>query len=324
MEQREGDKINSIRRIFELIGKSEKSIEQIYDFLLKNKKIEDLRRVSDDLGITLKRGYKVCAVLNELDLIQIFDRPMKINLLNPIVAWQKIINKKINELSEDLDKKINSLEDSLNSFFKVYELKEPEVGEPIEFLNFDTRNLNWVYYPYFANRVSRIAIGIAYENPFINELTKVEFSKIEKELAEILAENLKLLAEHVQQIEIFIILNSNVLEAFLNSIRYRNLVNHLYEKQITPQKIEVRITHEDFSNFALRDDEMLIQPSFDPSNILLGSYISRQKDIVKIFKQKFDDLFERSLLVNDYLRDHRIFEKSELSNIDKLALGFLQ
>jgi len=91
-----------------------------------------------------------------------------------------------------------------------------------------------------------------------------------------------------------------------------------------PQKIEVRITHEDFSNFALRDDEMLIQPSFDPSNILLGSYISRQKDIVKIFKQKFDDLFEKSLLVNDYLRDHRIFEKSELSNIDKLALGFLQ
>jgi len=322
--KREGDKINSIRKIFELIGKSEKSIEQIYDFLLRNKKIEDLRRVSNELGITLKRGYKVCAVLNELDLIQIFDRPMKINLLNPIVAWQKIINKKINELSEDLDKKINTLEESLNSFFKVYELKEPEVGEPIEFLNFDTKNLNWVYYPYFANRVSRIAIGIAYENPFINELTKGEFSIIEKELAEILAENLRVLAEHVRQIEIFIVLNSNVLEAFLNSIRYKKLVDHLNIKEMIPQKIQVRITHEDFSNFALRDDEMLIQPSFDPSNILLGSYISRQKDIVKIFKQKFDDLFENSLQVNDYLRDHRIFEKSELSNIDKLALGFLQ
>jgi len=322
--KREGDKINSIRKIFELIGKSEKSIEQIYDFLLRNKKIEDLRRVSNELGITLKRGYKVCAVLNELDLIQIFDRPMKINLLNPIVAWQKIINKKINELSEDLDKKINTLEESLNSFFKVYELKEPEVGEPIEFLNFDTKNLNWVYYPYFANSVSRIAIGIAYENPFINELTKGEFSIIEKELAEILAENLKVLAEHVRQIEIFIVLNSNVLEAFLNSIRYKNIVDLINIKEFIPQKIEVRITHEDFSNFALRDDEMLIQPSFDPSNILLGSYISRQKDIVKIFKQKFDDLFENSLQVNDYLRDHRIFEKSELSNIDKLALGFLQ
>ncbi len=321
---RESQKINSIRKLFDLIGKSEKSIEQIYDYLLKYNKIDDLTKVSNDLGITLKREYKICAILNELDLIQIFDRPMKVNLLNPVVAWQKIINKKIYYLTEDLNMKINLLEETMGLFFKDYELKEPEVGEPIEFLNFDTKNFHWVYYPYFASKVTKIALGIIYENPFIREITRVEFSKVGEELARELTENFTELAKYIANIEIFIILNSSVLEDIINSFQYRNLIEHLSQVEIQFRKIEVRIINEDFSNFALRDDEMLIQPSFDPINILLGSYISRQKDIVKIFLRKFDDLFDNSHPVNDYLKEHRIFEKFELSNTDKLALGFLQ
>jgi len=322
--ERESQKINSIRKLFDLIGKSEKSIEQIYDYLLEYNKIDDLRKVSNDLGITLKRGYKICAVLNELDLIQIFDRPMKINLLNPVVAWQKIINKKIDDLTENLNNRINVLEETLGLFFKDYELKEPEVGEPIEFLNFDSKNFNWVFYPYFANKVTKIALGIIYDNPFIREITKVEFSKLDEEVERALRENFTELSKYIRNIEIYIILNSSVLRDIINSFQYRNLIEYLNKVEIQFRKIEVRITDEDFINFALRDDEMLIQPSFDPSNILLGSYISRQLDIVKIFLRKFDDLLHNSHPVNDYLKEHKIYEKAELSNNDKLALGFLQ
>lgn len=89
----------AINNLFDAIGVIEKGIEKIYHHLLKEKRIENLEEVSKKFKLTLKRGYKICAVLNSLDLVQIFDRPMKIHL-NPdlIPVWQKLAVKRIEEL----------------------------------------------------------------------------------------------------------------------------------------------------------------------------------------------------------------------------------
>lgn len=319
-------KINSIGKLFGLIGKSEKSIELVYHYLLKNERIDDLKEVCEELEMSLKRGYKICSVLNELELVQIIDRPMKIFLLDPIPAWQKLINKRINDMKEDLEKRIDSLKYSMESFFKIYELKEPDIGEPIEFLNFDSRNFNWIFYQYLGKNVTKTAIGIVYENPLILELTGEDFSKFNEKLTDILKESFIELAQNIKNNEVYLILNSEVLNTFLGAEHYKKLLNHLKTRvtDIKPKKIDVRVTEEDFSNFSVRDEEMLIQPSFDPKNILLGSYISRQKDIIKIFIDKFEDLFENSTPINEYLEKNNIAGKNKLSEQEIMALGFLQ
>jgi len=96
----ENKEVLALSSLFDAIGIIEKGIEKIYHHLLKSKRIDNLNEVAAQYDLTLKRGYKICAVLNELELVQIYDRPMKIHLATPIIPlWQKIVNKRIEELT---------------------------------------------------------------------------------------------------------------------------------------------------------------------------------------------------------------------------------
>ncbi|MFW9950218.1 MAG: hypothetical protein ACFFKA_08845 [Candidatus Thorarchaeota archaeon] len=83
----------ALSSLFDALGVIEKGIEKIYHYLLQHKRIDNLKEVSMQFDLTLKRGYKICAVLNDLGLVQIYDRPMKILAKSPPIAiWQIIIN----------------------------------------------------------------------------------------------------------------------------------------------------------------------------------------------------------------------------------------
>ncbi|MFX0180507.1 MAG: hypothetical protein ACFE78_09965, partial [Candidatus Hodarchaeota archaeon] len=73
----EDSELLPLSSLFDAIGVIEKGIEKIYHYLLKNVRIDNLKDVSSQFGLTLKRGYKICSVLNDLELVQIYDRPMK-------------------------------------------------------------------------------------------------------------------------------------------------------------------------------------------------------------------------------------------------------
>lgn len=78
--------VMDLDELFRLVDVREKGIAQVYEYLLHEHIIEDLQKVSDQLKLTLKRGYKVCSVLRELDLVLVYDRPMKVSLQDPIQA----------------------------------------------------------------------------------------------------------------------------------------------------------------------------------------------------------------------------------------------
>ena len=83
----------TLSNMFSSLDIIEKGIEKIYSYLLENNKIENLKDVCKEFDLSLKRGYKICSVLNDLELVQIYDRPMKVLLATPIVPlWQKIVN----------------------------------------------------------------------------------------------------------------------------------------------------------------------------------------------------------------------------------------
>ena len=81
----EDNQFLSLSTLFDSIGIIEKGIEKIYHFLLQNSRIDNLKDVVAQYDLTLKRGYKICSVLSDLELVQIYDRPMKIHLATPVI-----------------------------------------------------------------------------------------------------------------------------------------------------------------------------------------------------------------------------------------------
>jgi len=162
-----------LSNLFNSLGIIEKGIERVYHYLLKNKKIDDLKDVCKKYGLSLKRGYKIINVLSGMDLVQIYDRPMKINLTTPLLPiWQTIINLRMEELLNEFQEKKMRCESSFENFLESYNIKQEVVQEPIEFINFSFDNFNEMYYPFFAQNECKIAIGIRYANPLIVSLQK--------------------------------------------------------------------------------------------------------------------------------------------------------
>ena len=119
------DNFIQLSNLFNSLGIIEKGIEKIYHYLLKNKRIENLKDVCKNYGLSLKRGYKIINVLSGMDLVQLYDRPMKINLATPILPiWQRLINQRIEELLNDFQEKKIKCESSFDLFVGSYNLKE--------------------------------------------------------------------------------------------------------------------------------------------------------------------------------------------------------
>jgi len=302
----------TLSNMFSSLDIIEKGIEKIYTFLLEKNKIENLKEVCKQFDLSLKRGYKICSVLNDLELVQIYDRPMKVLLATPVVPlWQKIVNKRIEEWQVQYKEKKELCESSLKDFFTKHNLTESEPPEPVEFINFDLEHLQEIFYPFFSEKECKIAIGIKYENPVASlirqklntEIKIASFDNIPQELKIPVQEGINNLKENLLKIRIQAIFNSALVDTLLISTEYKMVSDFLEERNLQFENIDVRITEDNFSNFNLSDDE-LIQPSFSPTNKLIGAYISRNKNIFQIFDEKFSELFEKGIPLGKYLEEH--------------------
>ncbi|MFX1257288.1 MAG: hypothetical protein ACFFAN_05490 [Promethearchaeota archaeon] len=307
--------------LFNSLGIIEKGIEKIYHFLLINKRIDNLKEVCKNLDLSLKRGYKITSVLNDLGLIHIFDRPMKINLATPLIPlWQKIINDRIEKLKDVFQEEKMKCITSLEDFIKNYNLKSLEpTQEPVELLIFKIDNIDELFYPFLTNSQCKIAIGINYENPLITLIRKSPLEEISENLKSLLNSGMKKVQENLKNINIQIIFNNELIKELLNSKEFTIISEYIKSFDFELKNIEIRIIEEDFSNFSLTDNE-LIQPSFDPTNRLMGAYISRNLNIYQIFYNKFLELFEKAIPINEYINRH-IDEISIDSLSDKQAFG---
>ena len=293
-------KISSVFTSLDII---EKGIEKIYYYLLKNNKIENLKEVSQEFGLTLKRGYKICSVLNELELVQIYDRPMKVLLATPIVPiWQKIVNRKIEELQAQFQEKKKLCENALEEFLKTYELVKEEVQEPVEFINFNLDQLAQIHYPFFAEKKSKLAIGIKYNNPLVTLVknTIQERGELTEELKMRINNSIDQIKPNIKKIDIKVIFNSKLLKSLIISKEFDAISKLLENVDLKFKKFEIKVIQEDFSNFCLMSENELVQPSFSPKNELIGIYVSRNKNIFQIFNDKFNELFNKAVYLNDY------------------------
>jgi len=320
----EEEKFLILSQLFDSLGIIEKGIEKIYHHLLKNKKIENLNEVCGQYGLSLKRGYKICSVLNELGLVLIYDRPMKILLQSDVIPlWQEIVNLRIENLQKEFQEQKKKCEMSLEEFFKAYDLKEKEIQEPVEFYNLNIPNFSEILRNY-KNALKKccIALGIHYENPFVSLIREKEGKQLQDILYSEILPELHEIKEKIKNLDIKIVINEELFLELIQSKEFKILNELITPLNIKFKKIELWITESNFSNFSLTDDE-LIQPSFDPTNKLIGCYISRNKNIYQIFYDKFNELCENGIILETYAKSKDIFESKPISSTDILTLSLL-
>jgi hypothetical protein len=314
----------TLNQLFDAIGIVEKGIEKIYHYLILNKRIENLKKVCNQYGLTLKRGYKICSVLSDLELVHIFSRPMKIHLVQPVLpAWQKIINNRIQELKHQFEQEKDNCENSLEDFIQQYHLSDQTSESPVEFINYNLENFDDLYYPFFAKNNCKLAVGIRYENLIMSLLQKDSIEALSNENKEIILDGIKDFKDNLSKIEIQVIFNTDILVALLGGGDFETLSQLLSDLDFKFKKLEVRITEADFSNFSLVDSNELIQPSFDPTNKLMGAYISRNNNIFQVFKDKFNELFDKALDLNTYLERNKSIPYESLTEFESFILCLL-
>lgn len=318
------EKYLALNQLFDSIGIIEKGIEKIYHYLLLNKRIDNLKHVCNEYNLTLKRGYKISSVLSDLELVQTYDRPMKIILQTPIIpVWQKIINDRIEELKRVFDEKVELCERSLTDFIKMYDLKQEQVEqEPVEFINYSIDNIEDLYYPFLAAEECKIAMGIRYENTLVSAIKDKPMDLIKKQFQPKILAGIENIVNNVKTIKIKVVFNQDIIDVLLNSREYMILTSILETINFEFKQLHTQITEENFSNFSLVDDE-LIQPSFDPANKLMGAYISRNKNIYQVFEDKFEDLFNKSIPINEFIEKSDTLKKQVLSDIERFVLCLL-
>ncbi|NVM38523.1 MAG: hypothetical protein HWN81_23225 [Candidatus Lokiarchaeota archaeon] len=103
------------------------------------------------------------------------------------------------------------------------------------------------------------------------------------------------------------------------SKEFELFTNHVKPFNMEFNKIDIHVTDEAFSNFSLTDNE-LIQPSFDPTNILIGTYISRNKNIYQIFHDKFNEIFEKGIPINQFINEQKEIGIESLSETQLFVL----
>jgi len=309
-----------LSQLFDSIGIIEKGIERIYHYLLLHKRIDNLKDVCNQFGLSLKRGYKVCSVLSDLGLVQIYDRPMKIHIATPIMTlWQNLIQKRIEDLRNQFNEKRDKCESAIEDFTKRYKLDEQLVQEPVEFINYSVSNFDESYHHFLAQSECKIAIGIRYDNPLKEMIHEDRFKEIPENMRISMRAGMIRIKENLRNIVVKVIFNSEVAKDLLLSEEFNLFTNHVEPYNMEFNKIDIHVTDEAFSNFSLTNTELL-QPSFDPTNILIGTYISRNKNIYQIFYDKFNEIYEKGIPINQFINEQKEIKIDSLSETQMFVL----
>lgn len=319
----EDTKYLSLSQLFDSIGVIEKGIERIYHYLLVNKRIDNLKDVCNQFSLSLKRGYKICSELSDLELVQIYDRPMKIHLANPILGlWQNLVNKRIENLQNEFDVERNKCETSLDGFIKNFKLGEQVAQEPIEFVNYDVKNFDESYYSFLAEKECKIAIGIRYHSPLIDLIQEYGFTRVPEEIGESMKAGMIRIKENLKNIKVQVIFHSDVVKDLISSEEFGLLTKHIDPMNMEFKNLKIHVTDENFSNFSLTDSE-LIQPSFDPTNVLIGAYISRNRSIYQIFDTKFNEIFKTGITIEEFIQKDKSLNMDSITETQSFALCIL-
>ena len=324
----EKNSFSSLIELFSSIEVKEKGVEIVYDYLLKNHSIDNPKELATNLDLSIKRIYKIFSLLKQLGLIQVYDRPMKITINEPISAWEKLLSEKITSIRTECDIKIETCEKSFADMKSAYKITHEEHSlPPVEYINIlDNEDA----FEFIRNDI----IGNTKEM-FLTKGIKYEISTLEK-ILEMLKNPKFMKKEGYSNV---IILIKTILNK-MPPIKYRILVSREHAQEnlqiiknfsvYTSKFEEFEINYENIwdikiyegscGDFIILDANDLIQFSINPSNKLMGIFISRSHEITSIFFKKFEEMYSQALKLEDYFKEIEIDRTPTI--FDKFIFSF--
>jgi hypothetical protein len=240
----------------------------------------------------------------------------------PIAIWQRIINDRIEDLSQLFQERKEKAERALEDFIQNYNFTDQVTQEFVEFINYDLNNFDETYISFMAEKECKIALGIRYENELSSVMKKYGISNIPEDLNEAMKSGITKIKENLINVNIQAIFSTELIKELLSSDEFKLVSKYLELYELKFKNIDVRVTDEDFSNFNLTDSE-LVQPSFDPTNKLIGAYISRNANIYTIFYEKFNELYEKGIPLSQFLKDQKEIKEESFSKTQLFGLCLL-
>lgn len=324
----EKNSFSSLIELFSSIEVKEKGVEIVYDYLLKNHSIDNPKELATNLDLSIKRIYKIFSLLKQLGLIQVYDRPMKITINEPISAWEKLLSEKITSIRTECDIKIDTCEKSLADMKSAYNITNEEHSlPPVEYINIlDNEDaFEFIKNDIIGNtKEMYLTKGIKYE---INTLEKIlEMLKNPKYMKKEGYSNVIILIQTILNkmppIKYRILVSREHAQEILQIIRnFSDYITEFEEFEINYENIwDIKIYEGSCGDFIILDANDLIQFSIDPSKKLMGIFISRSNEITKIFFKKFEEMYSQALNLEDYFKEIEIDRTPTI--FDKFIFSF--
>jgi hypothetical protein len=310
------NRIAALVDLFNAIDVTEKGIEIVYDYLLRHEHIDEPKMVFENLGLAIKRVYKILAVLKELGLIQVYDRPMKIYRTDVKRAWQNLLSEKFKIMRESLNEKIQQCEKTFSQMMDVYQLPTEDHAPPVEFISYDSNDNPLEYLQnLFANSTQCLITKEMRNNSKVTDDMLAILRNPENHNYKSPTELSKLLSQLFGKVQFQALLNEdlcNEIGDFL--VTMQDEYTAIESLAIVPENVQLRITSQSVGNFIIKDHQELLQMSFAPNKVLVGIFVSRQNEIIDIFAQKFTGIYTNatdfdSYFKNRYKRPASLLEK---------------
>ncbi len=324
----EKNSFSSLIELFSSIEVKEKGVERVYDYLLKNHTIDNPKDLTINLDLSIKRIYKIFSLLKQLGLIQVYDRPMKITINEPVAAWEKLLSEKITQIRTDCDEKIIKCEKSFVDMKTSYRIFQEETSlPPVEYINIlDNEDA----FDFIRNDI----IGNSKEM-FLTKGLNFEISSFEK-IMEMLKDPkfmkkegysnaiilIQTILNRMPQIKYRILISREHAQDILQIVKKFSLYTTKFEEieNVYENLWDIRIYKDTCGDFIILDSSELIQFSIDPSKKLLGIFVTRSREITEIFFKKFEEMYSQALKLEDYFKKSKIDRNPTI--LDKFIFSF--
>ena len=324
----EKNSFSSLIEIFSSIEVKEKGVEIVYDYLLKNQSINNPKELASNLDLSIKRIYKIFSLLKQLGLIQVYDRPMKITINEPISAWEKLLSEKISSIRSNCDLKIDKCEKSFVDMKTAYKITRDEHSlPPVEYINILDNDdaFEFIRSDIIGNsKEISLTRGIKYE---IRTFEKIfEMLKDPKNLKNEGYSNAIILVQTILNkmppIKYRILVSREHAQEILQFIKKFPFISTKIEGfKISYENIwDIRIYDGSCGDFIILDSNDLIQFSIDPSKKLLGIFVSRNHEITDIFSKKFEEMYSQALKLEDFFKEIKLDRSPTI--FDKFIFSF--
>jgi len=274
----EKNSFSSLIELFSSIEVKEKGVETVYDYLLKNHSIDNPKELANNLDLSIKRIYKIFSLLKQLGLIQVYDRPMKITINEPISAWEKLLSEKITKIRTECDIKIDKCEQSFVDMKSAYKIThEGHTLPPVEYINIlDNEDaFEFIRTDIIGNTKEMfLTKGIKYEiktfEKILEMLRNPKFMKKEGYSNGFML--IQTILNKMPPIKYKILVSRDHAQEILQIVKkFSDYTSKFEEFEIKYEnEWDIRIYEDSCGDFIILDENNLIQFSIDPSNKLMG------------------------------------------------------